>query len=290
MRRYLDYVNGQLAERDPQTGAIKLPDCVSVGLSRALAGFIYVAIFQIGTLYVSDQYLFEPSFQKKNLIKKCLLIGLWGRINLYKYVSCWLITEGVCITFGLTYNGKDPEGRVKWDACANVKLRTFENATQFNHYILSFNINTNHWCAEYIYKRVKFLGSKMYSQIVTLLFLALWHGLHSGYYHCFFMEFIVMYLERDIGPVLQNSEKVQTMLKTRWEARLLTCIFLRLYTFFFMGYALVSFVLLSYSRYNQVYASLYYCGHIFFLSYPLLAPFIKRLIGQRRESQRLHEE
>lgn len=82
--------------QDPQTGAIKLPDCVSVGLSRALAGFIYVAIFQIGTLYVSDQYLFEPSFQKKNLIKKCLLIGLWGRINLYKYVSCWLITEGVC--------------------------------------------------------------------------------------------------------------------------------------------------------------------------------------------------
>lgn len=81
--------------QDPQTGAMKLPDCVWAGLSRALIGFVYVAIFQIGTLYVSDQYLFEPAFQKKNLIKKCLLIGLWGRINLYKYVSCWLITEGV---------------------------------------------------------------------------------------------------------------------------------------------------------------------------------------------------
>jgi len=52
-------------------------------------------MFQIGTLYVSDQFLFEPSFQNLNLIKKCLLIGLWGRINLYKYVSVWLITEGV---------------------------------------------------------------------------------------------------------------------------------------------------------------------------------------------------
>lgn len=135
MRRYLDFVDGQLTERvgyqammaerekpgptlnyklrkkiresisisgthlvfqDPQTGTVKLPDCVWAGLSRALIGFVYVAVFQIGTLYVSDQYLFEPSFQKKNLIKKLLLVGLWGRINLYKYVSCWLITEGVC--------------------------------------------------------------------------------------------------------------------------------------------------------------------------------------------------
>lgn len=105
----------------------------------------------------------------------------------------------MCITFGLTHNGKDAEGRIKWDGCANVKLRTFETATQMHHYILSFNTNTNHWCAEYIYKRVKFLGSKIYSQIITLLFLALWHGLHSGYYHCFFMEFVVTYFERDVS-------------------------------------------------------------------------------------------
>ena len=194
---------------------------------------------------------------------------------------------------------------------------------QFNDYILSFNINTNHWCAEYIYKRLKFLGSKMYSQIMTLLFLALWHGFHSGYYHCFFMEFVVLYFERDvsitqnlltqnfarffkirlllyclilifyviyfsqIGPVLKNSEIVQTTLKIRWEARVLAWIFLKLYTFVFMGYSLVSFVLLSYPRYNQVYASMYYCGHVFFLSYPLLAPYIKRLLLQR---QRSHQE
>ncbi|XP_050446775.1 lysophospholipid acyltransferase 5 [Cataglyphis hispanica] len=290
MRRYLDFVSSRFSERDPITGTVKLPDCISAGLSRAFVGFIYVAIFQIGTLYVSDQYLFDPSFQKLNLIKKCLLIGLWGRINLYKYVSVWLITEGVCITFGLTYNGKDSEGRVKWDGCANVKLRTFETSTQFNHYILSFNINTNHWCAEYIYKRLKFLGSKIRSQLMTLLFLALWHGFHSGYYHCFFMEFVIMYFERDIGSALQNSEKVQTLLKTRWEARLLAWIFLKLYTFVFMGYCLVSFILLSYPRYNEIYANLYYFGHVFFFSYPLFAPYIKRLINQRHEHQRSHQE
>lgn len=117
----------------------------------------------------------------------------------------------MCITFGLTYNGKDSKGRIKWDGCANVKLRTFETATLFNHYILSFNINTNNWCAEYIYKRLKFLGSKMYSQIMTLLFLALWHGFHSGYYHCFFIEFVVLYFERDVS--IRTSRKFSKVLQ-----------------------------------------------------------------------------
>jgi len=83
---------------------------------------------------------------------------------------------------------------------------------QFNDYILSFNINTNQWCAEYIYKRLKFLGSKIYSQIMTLLFLALWHGFHSGYYHCFLMEFVVLYFERDVSiiphRILQDFSKL----------------------------------------------------------------------------------
>lgn len=116
----------------------------------------------------------------------------------------------MCITFGLTHNGKDSKGRIKWDGCANVKLRTFETTTQFNDYILSFNTNTNHWCAEYIYKRLKFLGSKMYSQLMTLLFLALWHGFHSGYYHCFFMEFLVLYFERDVSIIAARIESFPT--------------------------------------------------------------------------------
>lgn len=121
----------------------------------------------------------------------------------------------MCITFGLTHNGKDSKGRIKWDGCANVKLRTFETTTQFNDYILSFNINTNHWCAEYIYKRLKFLGSKIYSQVMTLLFLALWHGFHSGYYHCFFMEFIVLYFERDVSIQLLRFARTKSFRRFR---------------------------------------------------------------------------
>ena len=50
----------------------------------------------------------------------------------------------------------------------------------------------------HIFKRLKFLGNKVMSQMATLLFLALWHGLHSGYILCFSMEFIIVNVERQV--------------------------------------------------------------------------------------------
>jgi lysophospholipid acyltransferase 5 len=37
------------------------------------------------------------------------------------------------------------------------------------------------------------------SQAIALFFLAAWHGLHMGYYVCFFMELIVMLFEKDVS-------------------------------------------------------------------------------------------
>lgn len=103
----------------------------------------------------------------------------------------------------MAHNGKDENGVVLWTGVENVKLSTFENTTEFTHYILSFNINTNQWSGQYIYKRLKFLGNRLVSQFATLLFLAVWHGFHSGYYVCFFFEFMVVYMERDVSESLR---------------------------------------------------------------------------------------
>ncbi|XP_046432048.1 lysophospholipid acyltransferase 5 [Neodiprion fabricii] len=284
MNRYLKYVNGEL--RDPESSN-ELPPCIVPGFLRALAGFGYIIVFQLGSMYVSDDYIVDSSFSNESFWKRWFLLGLWGRVNLYKYISCWLITEGVCIVFGITYNGKDENGVQRWDGCANVKLLVFENATQFNHYILSFNTNTNHWCAEYIYKRLKFLGSKFYSQAATLIFLAVWHGFHSGYYICFFIEFIIMYFEKDIGPVLNSNKKLQAYLSNPIIAVLVWFV-MKIYTFVFMGYALIPFVLLKHSKYLQVFATFHFLGHILFMGYPLIAPFLKSLIRENR--QRSHNE
>lgn len=103
---------------------------------------------------------------------------------------------------GLTFAGASEDGEADWSGCSNIKLLVFENTTRFQHYIDSFNVQTNNWVAEYIYKRLKFLGNRDYSQFGTLLFLAVWHGLHSGYYMCFLMEFLVILCERQVNSYI----------------------------------------------------------------------------------------
>ncbi|XP_076651725.1 lysophosphatidylcholine acyltransferase 3 protein nessy isoform X2 [Halictus rubicundus] len=276
MKRYLDYVHGRLLDDISQNG--QLPPCVFPGISRILVGFIYITLYQLGTMYTSDEYVLSFEFQKQSFFKRLLIIGFWGHVNMYKYIGCWLFTEGVCTTFGLTYTGKNEKGEFQWNGCENVNLYTFETANRFNHYIMSFNTNTNNWCAEYIYKRLKFLGSKLYSQFFTLLFLALWHGFHSGYYVCFFLEFIIMYAEKDLTSIFEKQEKLQSIMKAHVELRMLFAVVSFVYTFIFMGYSVVCFHLLSFPRYNQVYSSIYYCGHIIYLTYPLVSILIKKTL------------
>lgn len=58
--------------------------------------------------------------------------------------------EGVCILSGLGYNGLGQNGEYQWDACANMKVWTFETTPLFTGTIASFNINTNAWVARLV--------------------------------------------------------------------------------------------------------------------------------------------
>ncbi|XP_063220404.1 lysophospholipid acyltransferase 5 [Bacillus rossius redtenbacheri] len=273
MRRYQDFVAGVLRDQDNET----LPSCLLTGFMRGGLGFIYLGIFQVGISYCPDSYLLTPEFNMLPFVKRCLVLGFWAKITLYKYIACWLISEGVCICSGLTYNGKTMEGQSRWDGCANVKLRVYEGATKFGHFIASFNTNTNHWVAQYIYKRLKFMGNRYISQAAALVFLAVWHGLHSGYYMCFLMEFLVMKLEKDLEPLLERNGTVIELLKHPLVATVVWMA-LKLYTFVFMGWCLAPFALLSFSRWWQVYRSVYFIGFIVFLLWPLYYPIVKKLL------------
>ena len=35
------------------------------------------------------------SFQNSSFLFKCLFVTLWGKFQLYKYVTCWIITVSV---------------------------------------------------------------------------------------------------------------------------------------------------------------------------------------------------
>jgi len=276
MRRYLDFTTLQY---EKECGDLSLS--IRPGFIRFLMGLFYLVLYHIANCFISDDLITSDVYYNQSFLVRIFMVGIWGKVSLYRYISCWLFTEGVCIMSGLTYNGKDEKGNLLWNGCANVKLRVFENATRFGHLINSFNINTNSWVAEYIYKRLKFLGNRSLSQALTLLFLAIWHGFHIGYYVCFFMELIIMTFEKDVETLVAKNEllrKVHSnpkLVALRW-------IIGKVYVFIFMGYCLAPFCF--FTDFWQIYQSLYYMGFVFFTGWICLSPFIMPRLIPRKSS------
>ncbi|KAJ8976349.1 hypothetical protein NQ317_015220 [Molorchus minor] len=279
MKRYQKFVSGKYSKKGTTN---EPPDCIHAALKRFALGVLYVIVFQILKLFVSDEYMVSDEFGTSNILSRMLLLGMWGRQTLYKYISCWLLSEGGCILFGLSYNGEDENGVEKWNGVENIKLTVFENTTEFSQYIQSFNVNTNHWVGQYVYKRLKFLGNRYISQLAALLFLAVWHGFHSGYYVCFFFEFVIIYMERDVKSIVKSNESLSKFFSSD-HLQLPLQIILRLYTFVFMGWSLLPFALLSFDRYWKAFGNANYSGIILFVMWPIVyAPILRYFLKDNR--------
>ncbi|XP_057670002.1 lysophospholipid acyltransferase 5-like [Diorhabda carinulata] len=269
MRRYNDFVDGKFNSKNGP------PDSVSASLKSLILGFLYSIIYQkLGTI-VSNDYLLSEEFGQKSFFIRMVLLGVWGKYTLYKYIAIWLLTEGSCTLFGITHNGLNEKGLVKWDALSNVNLLTFEGSLGIKDFVKSFNLTTNAWLAQYIYKRVKFLGSKHASQFVSLFFLGIWHGYHEGYYVCFLFEFGTMVMEADIQTVINSDESLNRFFSISI-VQILAKILRWIYTFLMTAWCWTSFVLLKYNKFRIAYANLNYIGVKMFLFWILIyGPFLR---------------
>ncbi|XP_062848788.1 lysophospholipid acyltransferase 5 [Trichomycterus rosablanca] len=280
LRNYICLVSREMTDSPGQ-----LPNSVIPAFQRFFLGLICLGIFTIFGPYYPDSYYLTDEFEAQPFWYRCVYILLWAKVNLYKYVSCWLITEGVCILTGLGYNGSDENGKPKWDACANMRVWIYETTPLFTGTINSFNINTNAWVARHIFKRLKFLGNKLASQMATLLFLAIWHGLHSGYLVCFSMEFIIVNVEKQTQALIKDSPTLTNIIHSRLYP--LLYVVQQFIHWLFMGYPLVPFCLFTYDKWLKVYSSVYFCGHIFFFIAYLILPFLRKaLVPQKAKTDK----
>ncbi|XP_044305565.1 lysophospholipid acyltransferase 5 [Varanus komodoensis] len=277
MTQYHKLVKGELTDVPGQQPSSFVP-----ALKRLLLGLFFMVVYIIAAPYVSEEYLISDEYLEQSFWFRCFYILIWGKIMLYKYVTCWLVTEGVCILTGLGYNGKDEKGMAKWDACANMKVWLFETTPYFTGTIASFNTNTNAWVARYIYKRLKFLGNKLLSQAISLFFLAVWHGLHSGYLVCFQMEFLIVMVERQLISLVQDSPSL-TSLASLTILKPVFYVLQQAIHWMFMGYSLVPFCLFSFNKWMKVYKSIYFVGHILFFTLLFVLPYIRKILVPRKE-------
>lgn len=100
--RLIRFINDQRCYCLPKESN-QLPGSVRAGFLRGLLGAMYLTIYLLGSAYVSDDYILSSEFTDASLWKRFVLLGLWGRIALYKYICCWLLAEGACIVSGRCY-------------------------------------------------------------------------------------------------------------------------------------------------------------------------------------------
>ncbi|XP_041377854.1 lysophospholipid acyltransferase 5-like [Gigantopelta aegis] len=277
MRMYLDFVHKFAKEQEGP------PDSVNAGISRFLYGMLYVALFQIGVYFIPTNYMLSDDFMELGYLSRCAYVLIWGKVLITKYIGTWLLAEGSIIITGLSYNGTDENGNALWDGCTNVKLRKLEEASSFRKLIEAFNHNTNSWMSKYIFKRLRFLGNKNLSHCLTLLFLAVWHGVHSGYYMCFFLEFFMSSTEAQITSIMERVPSIARIVNYP-HLQFPVFIVCKVFTQYSWSYALISFGLLKWNNWVKVHTSLYFNGHIIFLGWPLVYFLLNKYVIPRKSA------
>jgi len=229
-----------------------------------LLGSVVLGFQQYFSTFYNYQFYTTNQFQEYSLISKIIYIAISGNLFVLQYLSIWTINNGVCIISGLGYI-KDPISKeVKWNAVQNAFLDKFFTSTRFQHLISCHNVNTNGWVLRYIHRRLRFVGVKAFSHFCSLFFLALWHGLHVGYFTVFLFQFLVINAEKSFVEILSKFHFCQRLLSDpilTWIPSTIGFIYLHL----FLGYAIIDFSLLQWNVYKPVFDSVFWHGHIFFL-------------------------
>lgn len=138
----------------------------------------------------------------------------------------------------------------------------------------------------YLYKRLRFLGNKLLSHFLTLVFVALWHGIAPGFFLCFIGEFVIIVMEQQVlglcSRVVQTPFAAFPPLFKIPIILLGVCLRLSGIAFF-----LIPFLLRRLDLTHKVWLSLYYVGPVVLVTWFILYPTIfKPLVrGLKRKTE-----
>ena len=94
------------------------------------------------------------------LLLRLFIFQVCGLFERTKYYAIWTLTEGASIITGYGFSGFGPSGESLWHDAANVDILNIEFAPNFKVLLDSWNMKTNVWLRECVYKRVTPPGKK----------------------------------------------------------------------------------------------------------------------------------
>jgi lysophospholipid acyltransferase len=156
-----------------------------------------VRVIALGSLW--SEFFFCPH--------RILVVQLAGFVERSRYYGVWILTEGASILTGLGFTGYSPSGVATWNGAANVDVWKIEVPENSKMLIDSWNIKTNVWLRECVYKRVTPKGQKagFQSSMLTYITSAIW----VRPYLCirFLREMLIaplLFLARRLGGILSH--------------------------------------------------------------------------------------
>ncbi|TFK96340.1 MBOAT, membrane-bound O-acyltransferase family-domain-containing protein [Pterulicium gracile] len=160
-----------------------------VAYRRLIMGLLYLAVYVMFITKYNYSLSLAPWFSQLSFGKRVMYYQVGGVVERSKYYAVWTLTEGASILTGLGFNGFKASGEPRWNGAANVKPMEIEFPSNFKVLFDSWNMNTNIWLRECVYKRVTPKGRKPgnRSQMLTFATSAFWHGIAGGYYLTFLM-------------------------------------------------------------------------------------------------------
>ncbi|KAH7727497.1 CBN-MBOA-6 protein [Aphelenchoides avenae] len=277
LSRFRAFINGEFLDKDGEVPTSSIMACTQ----RFAAGVFFAVIHQWGTLWVPDAYFNSPEFFNAPFFWKIFWNVVWFRATMYRYVMAWLLTEGAAILSGLAYNGKDEDGQDRWDGVRDVHIILFETGSDFQSVIDSFNCGTNNFMKKHVFKRLRWLGNKYYSHLVTLLYLAIWHGYHLGYFLLFAFEFACIMAQDQVYYLIKRTPGAAEFFSNAFVVPLCK-LFGRLTINMSMGFAFLTFGLVKKEIWIAPIKAMYFYGYIvMFIVWPLTNQVLLRVLPRK---------
>ncbi|CAE6391202.1 unnamed protein product [Rhizoctonia solani] len=198
----------QVSEKDDSLS--KIQRRVPAGRKRVAylkfaQGLVFLLLFTLFNPQFNYGMSVDPKWAARPFWYKLGTTQLFGFVARTKYYGAWSLTEGAAILSGLGFNGLDAAGQARWDKTANIDIKKIEFAPNFKVLLDSWNINTNVWLRNCIYKRVTPKGKRpgFRSSMLTFLTSALWHGFCGGYYLTFVLGGFIQTVARQCRNFLR---------------------------------------------------------------------------------------
>ncbi|KAJ7762829.1 endoplasmic reticulum protein [Mycena maculata] len=234
-----------------------------VAYRKMVTGLLYLGAFIVGGGTWNYSISLTPWFAEQSLLYRIAIYQICGVFERMKYYAIWTLTEGASIKTGLGFTGLSPSGKTLWKGAANVDVLAIEFPSNFKVLLDAWNMKTNVWLRECVYKRVTPKGKKpgFRSSMITFTTSAFWHGIASGYYLAFltggFITTIGRLARANIRPLVLEAPGTQPSLAKRAYDVVGTII-----TTLLLNYAASPFMLLSFTDSFTTWARLGFYGHV----------------------------